>query len=173
MNKLKKMMATAIVVAASTVAVNAQETAKATAAVEIVTPLEITTDAHLNFGRIAVRTTQGGTVSVTTAGGATRTDGVTLVAGGTVTAAEFTVTGADGYMFNITLPGDNDVVLTAQGAGTGADIRAVGFESSIGNSGTLTSGTATFAVGATLNIPAGQDAGSYLSADFDVTVIYQ
>lgn len=170
---MKKVIASAILLATFGLNANAQSTATSTASVEITTPIEITGAADMNFGKIAVQPATGGTIVMSADGTATPTSGVKLVAGGaTRSAAAFTVTGTDGLLFNISLPADGVVSLAKSGGGAVA-IPATTFTSSIGSSGTLTSGTASFGVGATLTIPAGQAAGSYESASFNVTVVYQ
>ncbi|HAL81406.1 MAG TPA: hypothetical protein DCO83_03545, partial [Mucilaginibacter sp.] len=109
-----------------------------------------------------------GTVVSDPASTRTSTGGVTLpVNAGTVTAASFTVTGSEAYTYSITLPGS---VTITYGANT---MTVNTFTSSPATTGTLTAGTQTLNVGATLNIGSSQAAGAYASTTpFTVTVNY-
>ncbi|SDF67942.1 DUF4402 domain-containing protein [Chitinophaga filiformis] len=147
----------------------AQETASATATATIVTPISITKDVDMNFGNVAVRSSAAGTVVLTPAGTRSATGGVTLPnTAGTVTAASFTVSGTSGYTYTITLPS------TALNITSGSNTMTVtNFTSSPTPTGTLTGGSETLTVGATLNVSAAQPAGTYVSATpFNVTVNY-
>ncbi|SFW76519.1 DUF4402 domain-containing protein [Chitinophaga sancti] len=166
----KKLLFAALTCAFASFAIDtkAQETAQATATATIVTPISITKDVDMNFGNVAVRSTAGGTVVLTPAGVRTSTGGVTLPTdAGTVAAASFTVTGVDGYSYSITLP--TSAVTLTSGANT---MTATTFTSDPSGTGTLTGGTQTLNVGATLNVAAAQPAGTYVSGAFDVTVNY-
>ena len=89
------------------------------------------------------------------------TDGANAPAAGV-----FTVTGAAGYGFSITLP-----VGTAS-ISSGANTMTVGtFTSTPSGTGTLTAGTATVNVGGTLNVGLNQAAGNY-TGTYPVTVNY-
>jgi hypothetical protein len=148
----------------------AQVTATASTSATIVTPIAISKTVDMDFGNVAVLGTSGGTVILTPAGTRTKTGGVTLPATtGTVSAASFTVTGATGYTYAITLP-SSDITLSDGATHT----MTVGtFTSNPSGTGTLTGGTSTLTVGATLNVSAGQVAGAYTNAaDLAVTVNY-
>ncbi len=145
------------------------QTATATASATIVTPISITKNADMNFGNVAVNATLGGTVTLSPQGDRTKADGVTLPASsGTVAAASFTVSGEAGYTYSITLPA------AALEISSGANSMTVSnFTSFPSGTGTLTDGTQTLSVGATLNVAAGQAEGSYASeTPFSVTVNY-
>lgn len=147
----------------------AQATASASATATIVTPISITKNVDMNFGNVAVQASTGGTVVLTPAGVRSATGGVTLpVTNGTVSAASFTVNGSGNYTYSITLPS------TALTITSGANNMTVSsFTSSPSAIGTLTAGTQTLTVGATLNVAAAAPAGTYVSATpFDVTVNY-
>jgi len=124
----------------------------------------------MNFGNAAVTGTAG-TVILAPAGTRTTSGGVTLPAtAGTVAAAAFTVTGATGYTYAITLPSTNYVITRATGTET---MNVNAFTSNPSGTGTLTGGTSTLTVGATLNVSAAQVAGTYTNATgFPVTVNY-
>lgn len=152
------------------ISTKAQETASATATATIVAPISITKDVDMNFGIVSVQSTTGGTVVLTPAGVRSTTGGVTLpAAGGTVTAASFTVAGVSGYTYNITLP--SSALTITSGSNT---MTVTNFTSDpAGTNGLLTGGEQTLNVGATLNVTAAQPAGTYVSGTpFNVTVNY-
>ena len=165
---MKKILLSAIMLMALFVNTKAQSTAQATATATIVTPISITKNVNMSFGNIAV-TSSGGTVILAPAGTRTTTGGVTLPSTtGTVTAADFTVTGNGSYTYAITLP--TTVTLTrASGSET---MNATSFTSTPSGTGALTAGTQNLKVGATLTVAAAQVAGVYTSGNFDVTVNY-
>jgi hypothetical protein len=84
-------------------------------------------------------------------------------------AAPFSVTGENNASFNITLPANNTVQLTRTGGTEKMNVNSFTHNASLQLSGT---GTATFKVGATLEVNANQVAGEY-SGSFSVTVAYQ
>lgn len=144
--------------------------ATATATGTIVTPISIANAGNMNFGNVAVNGTSGGTVVLAPAGTRTATDGVTLPATtGTVSAAQFTVTGANNYTYAITLPSTATTVTSGSNTMT-----VTSFTSTPSGTGTLSgSGSQTIQVGATLNVAAGQAVGTYVSGTpFTVTVDY-
>lgn len=146
------------------------QSATATAGATIVGPISISKDVDMDFGNVAVNTNPG-TVILDPDGTRSSTGGVTLPAvTGTVTAASFTVSGVSGYTYAITLP------LAATTISFGAITMTVDNWTStptVALGGTLTGGTETLNVGATLNVAGSQAAGTYLSAiPFTVTVNY-
>lgn len=150
--------------------VKAQATTSATASATIVTPISILKNVDMNFGNVAV-TANAGTVILANDGTRTKSGGVTLPATtGTVSAANFTVSGTPGYAYSITLPSSN-VVLTS---GTNT-MNASLFTCNVPlTSGLLAGdGTQVLKVGATLGVNANQPAGTYITGTgFDVTVNY-
>ena len=166
---MKKLLVLAIMLFAFTASTFAQVTASATSTATIVAPIGITKTVDMNFGNIAV--SGAGTVVMDPASTRTTTGAITLPAiTGTVAAASFDVTGNDGYTYTITLP-TTDYTITRV-AGTETMIVNT-FTSNPNGTGTLTGGTETLNVGATLNISAGQVGGVYTNATgFDVTVNY-
>ena len=168
--KAIKFFAIAILFSGVSVISSAQVTATATASSTIVTPIGITKTVDMNFGNVAINSTTEGTVVLAPAGTRTSTGGVTLPAtAGTVAAAEFNVTGANNYTFSITLPSTSHEIKS--GSNT---MSVTGFTSTPTPTGTLSAtGSATVKVGATLNVSAGQAAGTYTSVTpFKVTVNY-
>ena len=166
---MKKVLisAAALVVLALTHSANAQAaTATGTANAKVLAPIAISAGTPLNFGSIAASAALG-TVVMTPAGVRSATGGVGLVTDGSnaPTSGVFTVTGAAGIGFSITLP----VSTTLTGPGPAMTVNA--FASTPSGTGTLTAGTATVNVGATLNVAASQVAGTY-TGTYPVTVNY-
>jgi hypothetical protein len=147
-----------------------QVTASASATATIVAPIAITKTVDMNFGNIAV-STSAGTVVLAPAGTRTNTGGVSFPAStGTVAAASFNVTGEGSYTYAITLPSGNYTITRVSSSET---MTVNTFVSNPSGTGTLTSGSQTLNVGATLNVSGSQVAGEYTNATgFDVTVNY-
>lgn len=147
----------------------AQESASAPTSATIVTPISIVKDTNMSFGNVAVSSSLG-TVVLAPASTRTKTGGVTLpVTAGTVTAAQFTVSGQAGYTYAITLP----TALTITKATTLETMSVDTFTSTPTPTGTLTGGSEVVLVGATLNVGASQVAGLYENTTgFAVTVNY-
>lgn len=145
---------------------NAQNpaTALANAAATIVQPIAIVNNVHLNFGNIAAGATAG-TVVLSPAGVRTPTHVILPNVTGTVSAAQFTVTGLAGANYSISLP-----VSVALSSG-GNSITVNNFTEDAVTQ-VLTGGTDTFNVGATLAVGANQAVGLY-TGTFNVTVDYQ
>jgi hypothetical protein len=139
----------------------AAQTAHVTATAEIVSPLTLSKLSDLGFGRMAVGNSEG-SVTLDGAGKRTATGGVSLVEGGDVTAATFSVSGQPGRCYAVLLP--QSVALHC-----GAETLQVDRFSHDG--GQLTSGPAQMHVGATLHVAPRQPIGYYVGV-FDVTVFY-
>lgn len=133
-------------------------------------PISISKNTDMNFGTIAA-SSGGGAVVLSVSGSRTPSGGIILPSfTGTVSAAQFTVTGEPGYHYAITLPAN--FTLYESGAGP-ASMVVTAFTSTPSANSTLSGGTETVLVGATLNVGASQTAGSYTnSAGFAVTVQY-
>lgn len=133
------------------------------ASANVLTPLSIAENAAMSFGDVSGDADSATTVVLTTGGTTSSADGA--YAGGTPAAGDFTVSGAVSAAYTLTLPAS--ITLT----GTGADMTVTALNSN--ETGTLgAGGTETFQVGGTLNIGAGQTAGSY-TGTYAVTVAYQ
>ena len=169
MKNIIKLFAIATVVLGFATTSFAQVTKTALATGTIVTPIALVNAGDMNFGNVAVSATSG-TVILAPAGTRTTTGGVTLPAvPGSVTAAQFAVTGTPAYTYAITLP------TTATTVTSGGNTMSVdAFTSSPSLTGVLdAAGKQTISVGASLNVGAAQAAGIYVSATpFDVTVNY-
>jgi hypothetical protein len=165
MKKLAILFAGLFIMAISVQNVNAQneQSASADAAANIITPMNIIKDVDLNFGNIAAGSSAG-TVELTTAGVRNPTNVILPSVAGTVTAAQFTVTGLEDSNYVITLPASATI------SNGGNNMTIDNFTDDASN--VLTGGTETFNVGATLNIGAGQAVGQY-TGDFEVTVDYE
>ena len=142
--------------------------ATATATGTIIAPIAISKTADMNFGNI-VSGAALGTVVLTPAGVRSKTGGVFLPGtAGTVAAASFTVTGAIGFTYAITLPAAATTVTSV-----GNTMTVDTWTSTPTVTGTLAGGTQTLTVGGTLNVAANQAAGLYVSGTaFTVTVAY-
>ena len=170
MNKLNKIVILASLLLLG-IAGNsfAQVSGTANVSVTLVTPIAISKTLDMNFGNVAVNSS-GGTVVLPPSGVRTITGGVTLpVVAGSPAAASFTVTGLAAYTYTITLP--ISAVTLSDGASHTMSVTT--FTSTPSGTGTLSSGTQTLLVGATLTVGASQVAGTYTSTSpFTVTVNY-
>jgi hypothetical protein len=139
----------------------------ANASANVLAPLDITLGTNaMDFGDVSGDADNATTVLLTTAGTTSSGDGALV--GGTPTAGDFDVSGSGTAAYDITLPLDGVVTLTGPGDPMSVD----GFTDSAGGSSSLTTGTDSFTVGATLTINANQSAGPY-TGTYDVTVEYQ
>ena len=168
MRKLFIKAATAAVIASaafSTVAAQAAPaTASATARARILKQITVTNTSDLDFGTI-VAGTAASTVAVSAAG--VRTCGAGLTCTGTVSSANFNITGTTGAI--VTVTGDNSVTLAN---GTGGTMTAALTRSA--STLTLVAGAVngTVQVSGTLSLAASQADGAY-TGTFNVTVDYQ
>lgn len=171
MKTLTKIFGISILTITSSLAAFAQADATATASATIIAPIAITKTVDMNFGTSAVQAGTGGTIILAPAGTRTVTGGVTLpVVPGTVTAASFNVTGEGTSTYSITLPSVSTTLTHTDNTTT---MSCAAFTSTPSSTGTLSSGTQTVTVGATLTLAAAQLAGVYLSGTpFTVTVNY-
>ncbi|MEZ7500541.1 DUF4402 domain-containing protein [Flavobacterium sp. Arc3] len=124
-------------------------------------PVSILKNTDMNFGTISV-SSRAGSVVLSTSGSRTSSGGIFLPAfTGTVSAAQFIVSGEPNYTYAITLP--TDFLLYESGVGP-ASMIVNAFTSIPSATGSLTAGTETVFVGATVNAGASQTAGSYTNA---------
>jgi hypothetical protein len=168
MKKFTILFSLVALFAIASLTVNAQVSAVAETSANIVGPISINKSVDLSFGNVAVSPTIAGTVVLDPAGSRTKTGGVTLpVITGTVTAAKFTVAGAAGTTYSITLPAS---VLLSNGGNT---MTVDAFTSTPTPTGSLATGTEDIFVGGTLNVAAAQASGLYTNtSDLVVTVNY-
>ena len=151
---------------------SAQAHQSATASATVVAPINLLKVNDLNFGNISVNSL-GGIVNLSPAGTRTFAGGVTLpTVSGTVSPAEFMVTGMQEYTYSITLPSS---VIINNTYGTGGETMLVDmFISDPVSTGNLgTGGSQSLNIGATVHVTANQAHGTYVSATpFDVSVNY-
>ncbi len=129
----------------------------------------VTNTRGLSFGRFAPPTTGTGTIIMSTAGVRTKTGGVMLLSGGTITSASYSLTesgaGKSLQFTTITLP--TSISLTS-----GANSMTLNNFVSDPPNTVLGTGKTTVLVGATLNVNANQAPGNY-SGTYSITVNYQ
>ena len=136
--------------------------ASATATVNIVSPLQLTNTAGLNFGTV-VGPFSGTVVRVSNTG--TRTCG-SLTCSGTPSAAAFTVKGTASQ--GLTVKVDTSVTMTSGSNNLSVDL-TTDLPTAVATDAT---GAASFGVGGSLTIPASTPDGLY-SGTFNVQVNYQ
>ena len=168
MKKITILISLVALFAISSLTVNAQVSAIAETSANIVGPISIIKNTNMSFGNVAVHPVNPGTVVLDPTSLRSKTGGVTLpVITGTVSAAKFTVTGAAGTTYSITLPA---AVLLTNG-GNSMNVNA--FTSTPTPTGSLATGSEEIFVGATLNVAGGQASGLYTNtSDLVVTVNY-
>ena len=119
MKTFTKLLALAFLLIMFSVTANAQVTASSNAEATIIAPIGIEMEVELNFGNLAVSSV-GGVVTLEPSAAATRTQvgGVTFpTVIGTVTAAEFTVSGVAESTYEITLPSADLIITNTTGSG--------------------------------------------------------
>lgn len=178
MNKQARFTQNSIKLAAVALALSAAAgamaaTINASSSSTVVTPIAITKAADLAFGSFAAGSTAG-TVTVSPDGSRSFGGGALGAGtqGGTITAAQFNVTGQSGFTYSISVTGtsltsgSDTLTFTPVSALTASNITS-------GNvtSGTLTAGAQTIFVGGTLAVGANQAPGTY-SGTVTATVDY-
>lgn len=163
-----RIIAIAVIALGISASASAQSTATASTTATLITPISIVKNTDLNFGTVAASATAG-TVALDYANGRTAGGGVSLPAGSTAqTTAVFTVTGEGTNSFSIAVP--TSAITLSSGT---ASLTVDNFAADLGASSTLTAGSATIKVKATLNVPANAVAGTYTNASgLFVTVNY-
>jgi spore coat protein U-like protein len=159
-----KLAVLALAISGAGSAMAATTPATASATTTVITPIAISKVTDLSFGNIAAGATQG-TVTLTPGSVATPGGGV-LLAGGTVAAALFNVTGEGGKGYTLTVSGT-----TLTGAGSPmaftpiSDFTASAVTTSNTGAGLLagtgSSGAQSVYVGGVLTVGANQLAGTY------------
>lgn len=137
---------------------------------KVIAPISLvnTGSKNLDFGTIS-RSSASGSVTVTADGLRSSSGGVSILTSSLFSAAPFSVSGENNSSFNITLPDNDDVKMIRTGGTEEMEVTNFTHNSGLVLSG---SGTATFSVGATLNLDADQVAGDY-TGSFNVTIAYQ
>lgn len=168
-----RIAAVGMAVAAAALASSAQAaTATADATATILSSLNVTNTAPLNFDTIAVN--GAGTVVVATNGNISCTVGALVCPGFAASAATFHVTGDTNTAVTVTLPtaGSTLTYVGWTGVGAAPTMSVDTWTSDFPNGNTLVGGAADVNVGGTLHVAAAQPAGSY-AGTFDVQVQYQ
>ena len=136
-------------------------------AATVVAPMTITAASTLNFGTFAGSAALG-TVIIPTVAARSATGGVTLIATSAGAASGITVAGANGATFTVVYPTTPQNITSG-----GATMTISAFNTSLsGDAGTVgAGGSATFTIGATLNVAANQATGVY-SGTYPITLTY-
>ncbi len=163
MKTMTKFLVLAVIMFAFGATTFAQTSATANVTATIVTPIAVTKTTDMSFGNVAAGASLG-TVVLPPTGARTTTGGVTLPATtGTVTAAQFHITGTAGVAFTLSLPASTTI-------SNGAPNMLV--NSIVSDApATITGGAIDVNVGATLNVAAAQAPGGY-TGTFVVNVAY-
>jgi hypothetical protein len=173
MRHLKKLLALSIVMTAFTVATFGQASDVSAASATIVSPIAINNTRALEFGNIAAAAAAG-SVTLSPDAATTRSFvGVTLPAvTGTVSSAEFEVTGTPAYTYSIAITPAS--VNITNGGGQTMSVGSFTSTPTVLAGGTLdATGAQNIYVGATLTVGANQAPGTYTNASaFTVTVNY-
>jgi hypothetical protein len=168
MNKLLLALLATAALAAGTGTAHAQSTTgSGNIDAEILTPLTINESTRMNFGRV-VSSASGGTVTILAASDTANVTGgvVALGTNPSIARGVFAITGTGNQPYTVTLPA-SPVNVTS-----GASTMSVGtFTIQGGTSRTLSSGTDTLRLGATLTLGPNQAAGVYTGI-YSVTVSY-
>jgi len=177
MKKFIFMILTIIMVAGLTSKIKAQTqnkaTATTTAGAEIIAAISITSGLPLNFGLMSSPNADVEVNISTTGIVSTLSPTAISLFPSTATNAHYSLSGATGYTYAITLPADDQVEIK-----NGTNIMAVekftalvASKGSIATTGTLLSGSDSFVVGATLKVKTAQPIGAY-TGNFEVIVTY-
>lgn len=156
-------------ISSGTIFAQTQPTLDATAQIyaEVIEAFDLSNLEDLDFGTLAAAADTGGTITVSPNGTSSTSnipyhDGIVNAAGFEITSG---YSGTEGILYSVELP--TSVTINN---GNGGSMTVDNFTSDlIGNEGFITSTSEEFAVGATLNVGAAQEAGSY-SGSFEVTV---
>ena len=139
----------------------------ATASARVIQGLTISEDnGGLNFGDVSE--SGAGTVVMTPGGARSATAGADILTGGGEQPGQYTITGADGKAYTLTLP--TLPVTITETVGATATMTVTNFQQT-GSTGTASAAGETMNVGATLNIGNNQTLGTY-QGTYPITVNY-
>jgi len=142
-----------------------QASASVGASADVITPLTVTKNDDLVFGKFVVNGATAGTVVVAAADGArSKTGGVDLITSTGVQAGEVTVAGQTGIAYTVSLP--TSVNLTS-----GENTMALGSFTTDQADLTVLTGDNDVKIGGTLTVAAGQAPGAY-TGSFTVSANY-
>ena len=166
--RLAALAAAATLVATPALAAPVAANPAAKASARIVKPLTLTATRDLDFGTIVVGTLAAAqTVSVSQGGALSGCTGQ-LTCSGTVTSAQYKVTGTNNFTVNVTATGSDLTNTTSGGNETLAFSPDAPATVALGNSGAV---GVNFTVGGSISIDASM-AGDLYEGDIDVTVDY-
>ena len=131
---------------------------------KIVAPVSVSETTALSFGNIAA-TSVGGTLAVST-NGTTTAININEMAGTPVSEGVFEVTGDGGASFSVTLPSS----ATLSSGGNSMTVNNFNHDGGV-SPAIAGGGSRDLSIGATLNVGANQEPGSY-SGSFTITVNY-
>ena len=168
MNKNLLSTACTIIVSAGiySSALNAATVNNANASANVQAPLSISQTTPMNFADVTGDADAGTTVILDTANGASSPDGAKAT--GTPASGAFAVSGAGNLSYIIDFSANTAVTLT----GAGDPMTLDTFTDSESGVGTLSTGSDSFTVGATLHLNAGQAVGGYVGT-YVVDISYQ
>ncbi len=165
---MKKLLVFAVAILGFSAFSFGQNTATQTANALVVKTITITSGTNLDFGTFASRNLVASTVVLGLDGSRTNSTANTL--GNDGSAGTFVLTGDAGHLVTIGLPSG---VTNLTGSGAAMTIASTDWitDGGVLGSFTITGGTRTLTVGATLNVGANQTAGAY-SGTYNVTANY-
>jgi spore coat protein U-like protein len=171
--KMKNLLLVSILMFAFAAATFAQSSASSAATATIVSPISISNVRALEFGNIAAATAPG-TVTLTPVAVTVRSATVVTLPAvtGTVSSAQFDVTGTPAYTYSIAIAPAS--VNITNGGGITMSVGTFTSTPTVAAGGTLDgTGAQTIYVGGTLSVGANQAPGTYSNATaFTVTVNY-
>ncbi len=168
-NIFRTLSVLSLALVAFTTTSNAQSSASADADIDtkIVAGITLSKSQDMQFGSV-VRSAKGGTVTINPNTDQISYSGVTRGQNFSYRSASFSSTGEPEYQYTISLP--KKVTLTRKGGKQTMSV--VDFTYSTGAGQLDNKGTASFKVGATLEVDGNQETGSY-DGSFTVMVEYQ
>jgi len=139
--------------------------------IRIIQPITIekVPDKDLHFGKFAAYMSTEGTIILSPAGERTPSEGIELLGGSTVGAAQFIVRGLEASPFSLDLPLSTTVVNQTYGTD---EMTVTNFTTDLSGFTIGTGGSTTFNVGATLNKGSNDRRGTYVGS-FSLTVNYE
>ncbi|HIL27992.1 MAG TPA: DUF4402 domain-containing protein [Micavibrio sp.] len=171
-SKSKVLLGAATLAAAVAHGVPAAQAATATIPMtaKVLAAIQITKTASMLFGSIT-ESGAGGKVVLSNIDTRSATGGVSLIGGTGATSGGFTVKAATGVNYDLAFTAASATVTN----GLGDTMNVTGFTldgGAIANPYTNTAATATYKMGGTLNVGAGQATGNY-TCNIAVTAVYQ
>lgn len=160
---MKKITFTLLALISGSIYAQSEAIGTATVNAEVVSPISITSDANMNFGKL-IGISAGGTVTLKEDGTRTFSDNNIDAPSTGVSAAAFTIKAANSYSYTITIP---DATLS-----DGTNSMSLSFTNSLGATSTGTGADQSMNVGGILTLNANQPEGTY-TGDVEVTVAYE